>query len=254
MSSFIVSKNDSVAQIIINRAHAMNSLNQEADIELCEIITDLGNDDEVRVIVIKGAGEKAFCAGADLKERQRMNAKEKFIQVKHLQRVMEKIDDCPVPVIAAIRGYCLGGGLELALACDFRIASETSVFHFPEMLLGAFPGSGGPVRLCRVISPVHAKEMLMTAKKIDAKEAFEVGLVNSVTEDEQLEEEVLRICNEIKKSTRKGIESVKRIINSIQNIDIKNSFELSNALRESLESSQEYIDGIDKHFESKKSK
>jgi len=252
MSNFIVEINKQIAQIIINRPQAMNSLSQEADIEFCQILDDLGNNQDVRAVVIKGAGEKAFCAGADLKERQRMNANEKWIQTRHLQKVLEKIEDCPVPVIAAIRGYCLGGGLELALACDMRIASETAIFYFPEMTLGAFPGSGGPVRLCRIISPTYAKEILMTAKKIGAQEAYKVGLLNGVTEDSKLEEEVERICNEILKSTRIGVESVKRIINSIQNHDIKNSFELSNALRQSLESTKEYIEGIDRHFQNKR--
>ena len=252
MSHFIIEIKDQVAWLTINRPEAMNSLTQDADIELSGILDDFNHNKELRAVVLRGAGTKAFCAGADLKERQRMNAQEKFIQARHLQNVIHKFEEIPIPVIAAIRGYCLGGGLELALACDFRIATPSSTFHFPEMTLGAFPGSGGPVRICRLIPPQIAKELLMLAPKFDAQKALEYGLLRAVVDDDKLEAEAEAMCAEIKKSTRAGVAGVKTIINSIQNHDIKNSFALSNALREGLEASQEYIQGIDRHFAEKK--
>lgn len=251
MKYFLLEKAEGIAYITINRPKSMNALNMEADIEFVQLLEQVGYDETTRVIVIRGAGTRAFCAGADLKERQQMNAEQKWTQVRHLQRVMEVIEELPVPVIAAIQGYCLGGGLELALGCDLRIASSTAVFHFPEMALGAFPGSGGPVRLCRLVSPAFAKEMLLTAKKIGGKEALRQGLINELVEDGQLEIRVESICREILKSTRGGAAAVKRIVNSIQNQDIKTSFALSNALRQGMESSKEYLDGIDRHFEKK---
>lgn len=252
MSDFIVESKNNCVWITINRPEAMNALTQEADIELYDILDEIERLEQVRAVVIKGAGNRAFCAGADLKQRQQMNAKEKFLQAGYLRRVIAKIEEIPQPVIAAIRGYCYGGGFELALACDFRIASESAVFNFPEMTLGAFPGSGGPVRLCRLIQPGYAKEILMTAKKLKADEAREIGIVSRLVSDDALEAEAEAICADIQKSTFRGVSSVKTIINSIQNHEIQNSFALSNALREGLESSSEYVARIDKHFEEKK--
>jgi len=177
-----------------------------------------------------------------------MDAREKFMQAGWLRRVIVKLEELPQPVIAAIRGYCYGGDFELALACDFRIASENAVFHFLEMSLGAFPDSGGPVRLCRIVPSGWAKEILMTARKVSAAEAREMGLVCRLVEDDALEREAESICAEIQKSTFRGISSAKTIINSIQNHDLQNAFALSNALREGLEGSSEYIARIDRHF------
>jgi enoyl-CoA hydratase/carnithine racemase len=251
MGNFIVEKRDQVAWLTINRPEAMNSLNQAADIELYAILDELGDDTDLRAVVVRGAGGRAFCAGADLKERQSMNAREKFIQARHMGRVFDKIEEIPIPVIAAIRGYCLGGGFKLALACDFRIATPASTFHFPEMTLGAFPGSGGPVRLCRLIPTQVAKEILMLAPKITAAQALECGILRAVVDDDGLEAEAETMCDQLKRCTRVGVAGVKTIINSIQNHDMGNSHILSNSLRESLEGSAEYVKRIEEHFANK---
>ncbi len=252
MSDFIIENKNNCAWITINRPEAMNALKQAACIELYDILDAIGRDETVRAVVIIGAGKRAFCAGADLKERQAMNAKEKFAQAGYMRRAYQKIEEIPQPVIAAIRGYCYGGGFEMALACDMRVASETAVFNFPEMTLGAFPGSGGPVRLCRQVTPAIAKEWLMSAKKISAREAYDAGFLNRLTPDEELEAAAEALCADIQKSTFQGVSSVKKIINSIVNHDFQNSMALSNALREGLEGSREYLDRIDRHFEERK--
>lgn len=252
MSYFIVEKKNQVAWLTINRPEAMNSLCQAADIELHAMLDEFGDDADLRALVIRGAGDKSFCAGADLKERQRMSAREKFIQARHLRLMIDKLENLPIPVIAAIRGYCLGGGFELALACDFRIATPASTFHFPEMTLGAFPGSGGPVRLCRLVPPQAAKELLMLAPKITAAQALEYGVLRAVVDDDKLEAEAEAMCEQLKRCTRVGVAGVKAIVNSIQNHDIGQSFALSVALREGLEGSAEYVKRIDEHFAAKK--
>ena len=245
-------KKEQVVWLTINRPEAMNALNQAADIELDGILEEIGDDVDVRALVLRGAGGRSFCAGADLKERQKMNAREKFIQARHLRFVIDKLENIPVPVIAAIRGYCLGGGFEMALACDFRIATPESTFHFPEMTLGAFPGSGGPVRLCRLIPPQAAKELLMLAPKITSAQALACGVLGKVVDDGQLEAEAEAMCAQLKRCTRVGVAGVKAIINSIQNHDMRNSFALSVALREGLEGSAEYVNRIDEHFAERK--
>ena len=140
----------------------------------------------------------------------------------------------------------------MALACDLRIAAEGSFFCYPEMTLGAFPGSGGPVRLEKLSPAAYAKEVLFTTRKVSAQEALQAGFLNKIVRDEELEEETEKLCVEIQRSTFQGVAAVKKIINSIQNHSQAYGQMLSNTLRKGLESTPEYVAGIDRHFEERK--
>jgi len=185
-----------VAIITINRPEKRNALNIRTREEGAALLDQLRNDDSVRVVVFTGAGDKAFIAGADIGEfagrtavmqRAVMTAKSLFTAT----------DTFPKPVIAMINGFCLGGGCELALACDLRIASETASFGQPEINLGIIPGGGGTQRLTRLVGEGKAMELILTGEIIDAKTAFSIGLVNHVVPADQLEAKTMELANRI---------------------------------------------------------
>ena len=255
MESLIIEeKKDGIVRLTLNRPEARNALSKALAEEMYILLDKNGADPEVRALVIIGSGDKAFSAGADLKERKAFTPQQRWNQTQTLQRFISKIESIPVPVIAAIRGFCLGGGLETALACDIRIGSETAEFSFPEMTLGAFPGSGGPVRLTRIVGIAAAKELLMTARRINAQEALRIGLIQKLVPDAELESAVGAICEEIKKSTRHGVAAVKKIVNLTPDVGIENALDYSNVLREPMDGTAVYDEGLKSFFAQKNAK
>ncbi|XP_053100563.1 enoyl-CoA hydratase domain-containing protein 2, mitochondrial isoform X1 [Hemicordylus capensis] len=170
--------NRGIAEILMNRPHAKNSLGKVLVNELYEILDLLRYDESVRVVIIKSEVEGVFCAGADLKERAQMSDTETDHFVQRLRSLMDGIAALPMPTIAAIDGYALGGGLELALACDLRVAASSAKMGLIETTRGLFPGAGGTQRLPRCIGIGLAKELIFTGRQIDGQEAFSIGLVN----------------------------------------------------------------------------
>jgi len=193
-------KNEAAVWLItIHRPQAMNALNSQVLKELGEALDLLSakNFSECRCVVLTGAGEKSFVAGADIKELNTLNAvsgKEFALSGQNLFRRFEKLQ---VPVIAAVNGFCLGGGLELALACDFIFASENARLGLPEVTLGLIPGFGGTVRLSRRVGMAKAKEMIFSGDFVDAKEALAIGLANKVTSLAELMPATLKLANTI---------------------------------------------------------
>jgi len=179
-------KRDGMATITINRPQAMNAMNEETIPEILARLEDAEKDENVRVIVITGAGEKAFCAGLDLKPMMDINVIEAVEISRRGQKLTLAIEEVGKPVIAAINGYALGGGLELAMACDIRIASEKARIGQPEVNVGLIPGWGGTQRLPRLVGKGIAKELIFTGKLIDAKTAERIGLINMVVPLENL--------------------------------------------------------------------
>ena len=177
---------DGVALVTINSPRTMNALNSEVLAELYDAFTELDADSSVRAIVLTGAGEKAFVAGADIKEMSAMSSLEGHRFGKAGQRVMLLLEKITKPVIAAVNGYALGGGLELALGCDFIYASENARFAFPEVTLGIIPGFGGTQNLPRLIGRGRASELIFTGKMITAAKACEWGIVNEIFEAGEL--------------------------------------------------------------------
>ncbi|MFX0555901.1 enoyl-CoA hydratase/isomerase family protein [Maribacter sp. CXY002] len=186
--------NDSIATVTINRPNKLNALNKETIQELHEVISDIEDNPDVKVIVLTGSGEKAFVAGADISEFADFSEKKgKKLAAKGQELLFDFIERLSKPVIAAINGFALGGGLELAMACHFRIASDNSKMGLPEVSLGVIPGYGGTQRLPQLVGKGRAMEMIMTAAMITAEQAKNYGLVNHVTSQEEL----LPLCYKI---------------------------------------------------------
>lgn len=177
---------EGVAVITVNRPHAMNALNSDVLLELESLLSGLEQDASVKVIILTGAGEKAFVAGGDIKEMVTMNAHEAHRFVLLGQRVLLAIEKMAKPVIAAVNGYALGGGLELALACDFIYASSTAKLGLPEVTLGVIPGFGGTQNLARLIGKSRANELIFSGRIITAEKACAWGIVNEVFPPEDL--------------------------------------------------------------------
>lgn len=184
--NLLIETTDGVALLTINSPRTLNALNSEVLGELECALYDLNLDDAVKAVILTGAGDKAFVAGADIKEMASMTAHEGHLFGLKGQRVMMLIEKMAKPVIAAVNGYALGGGLELALACDFIYASTKAKVGFPEVTLGIMPGFGGTQNLARLIGPNRANEMIFTGRMIDAGKALAWGIVNEVFPPEEL--------------------------------------------------------------------
>src|SRR6266566_1600053 len=194
--TLLFEKRERVGIVTINRPDKRNALNIKTREEGAALLDDLRNDDSIRVVVITGAGDKAFVAGADIAEFAGRTA---MLQrdVMTTRSLFTAIDTFPKPIIAMINGYCLGGGCELALACDIRIASENASFGQPEINLGIIPGGGGTQRLTWLVGEGKAMELILTGDIIDAKTALAIGLVNHVVPADQLDVRTMDIANRI---------------------------------------------------------
>lgn len=178
---------DKIATVTINRPESLNALNKETIKQLSETIVQLESNNEVRVILLTGSGTKAFVAGADIKEFQNYNQEEGTALAKEGQEMLfNKIENLSKPVIALVNGFALGGGLELAMACHFRIASENAKLGLPEVTLGLIPGYGGTQRLTQLIGKGRANQAIFTAEMFTAQKSLEIGLVNEVVSQENL--------------------------------------------------------------------
>ncbi len=201
MSNFeniLTSIENKVITITINRPSSLNALNLKTIQELGKAIEDANNSSKVSGVIITGAGEKAFVAGADISEIAELNEVNgrRFAEIG--QKVFAEIENCEMPVIAAVNGFALGGGCELAMACHFRIASKTAKFGQPEVNLGLIPGYGGTQRLTKLVGQGRALELMLTGDLINANEAYRMGLVNHVVEDsKELEEKARKIMSKI---------------------------------------------------------
>ncbi|MCY8515764.1 enoyl-CoA hydratase [Bacillus atrophaeus] len=174
-------RKETIAVVTLNRSHAANSLSSDMLYELQDTAQKIESDPNIRCVILTGSGEKAFCAGADLKERRGMDHSQVRRSVSLIQSVVSRIEALPQPVIAALNGTALGGGLELALACDIRIATNDVRLGLPETSLAIIPGAGGTQRLPRLIGQGKAKELIYTGRRISAQEAKEIGLIEYVT-------------------------------------------------------------------------
>ena len=195
MQSLSLSFHDHTLVVTINRQEKLNALNKTVIEELSTAMSDVYNNGEIRSAIITGSGAKAFVAGADISEFAALDAAGgKAMAEKGQKEVFDRIENCPKPVIAAVNGFALGGGCELAMACHFRIASANAKFGQPEINLGLIPGYGGTQRLARLIGKGRAMEILMTGKMIDASTALQYGLVNEVTAEDELMSKALAVC------------------------------------------------------------
>jgi len=199
-----------IALITISRPQALNALNSDFFAEMDEMLNQISADKEVRAIIITGEG-KAFVAGADIAEMSNMNSEQGKTFSKKGQDVFERFGNMDIPVIAAVNGFALGGGCELAMSCDIRIASTFAKFGQPEVNLGLIPGYAGTQRLSRLVGLSNALYLLMTADIINAEEAFRLGLVQKVVEPDKLIEEAINVANKIGAKGKIAIKMVKEV-------------------------------------------
>ena len=200
-----------VAYLIINRPEALNALNSQvlADLDAALDAIDL---DAVRCLIVRGAGEKSFVAGADIAQMKGLNKAEGESFGQQGNDVMRKLETLPIPTIAAVGGYALGGGCELAMSCDFRICSDTAVFGQPETGLGITPGFGGTQRLARIVGVSNAMELILTAKTINAARAQELGLVSHVYPPEELMDKAMELAQAIAANAQVAVRQSKAAI------------------------------------------
>jgi enoyl-CoA hydratase len=218
----LLEKEDNIAILSINRPKALNALNNETLLEINSAADEIKADDSIDVVIITGAG-KAFVAGADISFMQNLTAMEGRAFGALGQAVFRKIEAMEKPVIAAVNGFALGGGCELAMCCDFRIASTSAKFGQPEVGLGITPGFGGTQRLPRLVGAGMAKQMLYTADIIDAAEALRIGLVNSVVEPEELMEFVKKTAKRIASKAPVAVRLCKAAATEGMQVDIDRS-------------------------------
>lgn len=220
MNNVLLEKQGHVSIITINREKALNALSTEVLQDLEEVVKTVEADANTYCAVITGAGTKSFVAGADIAEMKDKTVEEAAVYGAFGNRIFRMIETLHCPVIAAVNGFALGGGCELAMACDIRIASENAVFGQPETGLGITPGFGGTQRLARIVPVGIAKEMIYGARNIKADKALSIGLVNSVVPQEELMATVLKMANGICKNAPIAVEQAKKAINDGLQTDI----------------------------------
>ena len=247
-------KKDNIAFITLNRPNALNAINKKMLDELNELIQKIENDDQVSVVVITGEGEKAFCAGADVKEFAKMDVIDALNFSRYGQKIFSSIEKSNKIYIAAVNGYALGGGCELAMACDIRIASKKAVFGQPEVTLGIIPGFGGTQRLAKLVGPSRAKFLIMTGKKVDANTAYTMGLADLVLEDIQFIEEVTKIAKEIADMPDTAIKFAKRVINTGTYNGFENGFEEESKLFSKLFTTKDFRERLNAFLNKKRKK
>lgn len=216
---------DGIATVRVNRPQALNALNMATMKELDALFAQLATADDIDVVILTGAGDRAFVAGADIKEMAKMDTIAGRDWGAFGQQVMQRIEDLPQPVIAAVNGFALGGGCELSLACDIRYASDNAKFGQPEVKWGICAGFGGSQRLVRAVGPGMAKEMLYTADMIDAQEALRIGLVNRVLPQAELLPAVWELARKIQANARFAVRATKRSILHGQDMDQRAAIE-----------------------------
>ncbi len=217
----LIRRDGSTAVLTLNRPDARNALDADLLHRLAAALAGLGESDAVRAVVITGAGDRAFCAGADIRQMRGMTADDgrRWSQLGH--QVFQQLEDLPLPVIAAINGAAVGGGCELALACDFRFMAEGAVIGQPEIKLGMLPGWGGTQRLPRLIGLARAKELVLTGRLMDAQEAERAGLINAVTPSGQTLARALEFAAQFASLPPLAVRFAKRAMNLGRDLSLR---------------------------------
>jgi enoyl-CoA hydratase len=218
-------KEDGVALVTINRPEALNALNAQVFGELGRIFGELEDDDEVKAVILTGSGNKAFVAGADIKMMLNFSGIEAHKMCHFAKAMQAKIASITKPVIVAVNGFALGGGCELSLCCDFRIAADNARFGLPEITLGIIPGGGGTQRLTKLVGLAKAKELILTGKIIDSNEALRIGLVNQVVPADSLISEAKKLAANLAQKSAVALTMAKAAINNSINVDLKSGLD-----------------------------
>ena len=219
--NILLEKKGTIAVVTMNRPDKLNALNHETLGELEQVFTDLKNDKDIFVVIITGSGQKAFIAGADISELKKLEMISGKEFAERGQRIFNLIENLDKPVIAAVNGFALGGGCEMALACHIRLASENAKFGQPEVNLGVIPGFGGTQRLTRLINSGRAMEYILTGDMIDANEAFRIGLANRVYKQEELLPKAIEMAEKISSKAQHAIRLSVKAVNIVDEVSSK---------------------------------
>jgi enoyl-CoA hydratase/carnithine racemase len=233
-----------LAIITLNREGVRNAISSQMGKMLVHHIAELAGDEQLRSLIVTGAGGKAFSSGADLKERHRKTPAQRTRHTEVIREVADRLCAFPVPVVAAIRGFALAGGAEIAIACDFRIAGQNTQIAFPEVKRGIFPGAGAVDRLPRLVGSSAARRLLFTGRQIDAAESLRIGLVDSVVPDDYVMVEATRLCRDIASQSPVAIRALKQAIRLSENSPPDDAREQITALRANLDAGDDYEEGL----------
>lgn len=226
MENLLMEVENEVAVVTINRPKSLNALNSETLQEIYECFTDISARKDIKVVILTGSGKKAFVAGADISEMVNGTPAEGRQMGMIAYKAFKQIEECPQVVICAVNGFALGGGCEISMACDIRIASDNAKFGQPEVNLGILPGFGGTQRLARLVGKGRAKEMIFTADMIDAQEAYRIGLANHVVKQEELLDYCKEMATKIISKASYAVSLAKQAINVGLDVDLASGLQL----------------------------
>ena len=252
MTNVLLEKKGNIAIATINRPKALNALNSQVLEDLNELVDLVNADEEIRALVLTGAGEKAFVAGADIGEMSTLTKAEGEAFGKKGNDVFRKLETMPIPTIAAVNGFALGGGCELSMSCDIRICADTAVFGQPEVGLGITPGFGGTQRLARLVSPGMAKQLIYTARNIKADEALRIGLVNAVYPAADLLAAAEKMAVTIAANAPIAVRACKKAINEGLDVDMDAAIVIEEKLFGSCFETADQKDGMGAFLEKRK--
>lgn len=239
-----ISIEDNIATVKLNRPERFNALGGRIVEELGHALNEIEVSEEARAVILTGAGDRAFCSGVDLKERREMDADERWAHNRALNAFSERLARIQVPTIAAINGLAFGGGFEITLACDFRISADHAEFALPEVGIGIIPGSGGTQRLPRLIGPTRAKELILSARRIDSETALSMGILSKIASKNQLLEEARTLAKETAKNSPLAVAYAKAAVDIAMETPIEQGLRFETAAIRATLASEDYQIGL----------
>lgn len=240
----LVERAGAIATVTLNRPAARNALSRQLAAELLGALGALAREGQVRALILTGAGDRAFCAGADLVERRRMTPEGLTAHTEAINAVCDALADFPAPTIAAIRGYALAGGAELAIACDLRVAGEDAVLGYPEVKIGVFPGAGGVVRLPQLVGVGAARDLLYTGRNVPAGEALRIGLVDRLVPADGVLPAARELADAIAANAPLAVRAVKRALNESVGLAGPDAHRVVARHRRPLDATSDYAEGL----------
>jgi 3-hydroxybutyryl-coA dehydratase len=243
---------DGIGYITINRPAALNALSSEVLTDLNLVLDEVEKHEEIRVVIVSGQGDKAFVAGADIKEMDQMSPMQAFEYMTYANDTFTRLSDLTQPTIAVLNGYALGGGLELALSTDIRIGFEKTMVGFPEVGLGIIPGFAGTQRMSRLIGTSKTKELIYTARIVKGNEAYDLGILNKLVPAEELLSSAEELAKSIMKNAPLAVEKAKHVIQVGSELPLKNAIRLETEAEALLFSTEDKVEGMHAFVEKRK--